>query len=219
MRVVMQLVIAVVLLSVLPRHANAQSVRPAVVDSTPTSESTETPAVDAQPETNGSVAWEAAGGVVGWLVGLLPAVPFFVCWLENDRHAASECKSAAPFAWLSAPLVPFTITFGIWTAGELSGGDGGWGWTLLGQALGGLATIPIGALALFCNGLDGYTDDCAGAYALVAAAIVAVPVIGGVVAYNRSDVEVEVEPLEQLSAALAPTPDMSGAQLLASGLW
>lgn len=114
----------------------------------------------------GALGLEILGGVLGYAIGLAP----LYAALSGDDGGSLPALVVT---------VPFGIALGIWLPGMLSGGNGGFGWTFLGQALGGIASVPIVFSTLFD------TDETGAWVAL--AAVLTFPIIGGVLGYELSN--------------------------------
>ena len=114
----------------------------------------------------GAGALEVLGGLLGYTVGL---APLLVAMSGGDEGT-----------WpVIIVTVPLGITLGIWLAGMASGGNGSFAWTLLGQALGGLCSVPFAFYALF--------DSDGPATVLALVTVLSFPIIGGVFAYETSN--------------------------------
>lgn len=100
-----------------------------------------------------SVLWEITGGILGWGLGITPVL-----------LGATPC--------LLPVTIPFGITTGITLGGAASGGNGSFWSVFGGQALGGLASIPLVLLA----------DP-----EVALAAVFLFPLIGGVAGYEYSN--------------------------------
>lgn len=155
----------------------------------------------------GNVGVSIVGGLVGLGASLLVGR---LVYAHGTRHCTeddgAECGygSGIKAAITTMFAAPWLAATGVFLGGKLTGGTGGYGWTLLGGAAAALPVIGVAALlALLPNGYEPH---------MTAVALVGVPiafVVGASLGYRWS--------ADDFDASLAVAPDGRGAQLKFSG--
>lgn len=132
---------------------------------------------------------EVGGGLAGALVG--GGAGAFLMWALVDANADPHVLTGAGIA--AGTLAAVAIAAGVALSADAAGGQGNFGYALIGQMIGALIAIPIAVLAL--------DNDLIGA-AMAATGILSVG--GAIVAYEISHANA---PLSGSSAFIAPTRD------------
>ncbi len=161
------------------------------------------------PRSQGSLVAEVLGGLGGMAlsVGIFEAIyqPLLMrcpSIEESSGEQASDCKSisSATAGLVTLAAAPFLVVGGVSLAGGATGGNGGYGWSLIG----GLLALAPGIMFL----------SVADAPVAIGAGIALLPIgflVGAVIGYRITSTAPTV------NATIAPTSDRRGAMLVISG--
>lgn len=154
----------------------------------------------------GNVGASIVGGVVGLGASLLVGKLVYAYGVRDcTEEDGAECGygSGIEAAITTMVAAPWLAATGVFLGGKLTGGTGGYGWTLLGGAAAALPVIGIAALlALLPSRYEPF----------MTVAVIGVPIafiVGASLGYRWS--------ADDFDASLAVAPDGRGAQLTFSG--
>ncbi len=170
------------------------------------------------------IAFEIGAGAIGMTAAWLPTL----LGLEECERSDASDVCGLGVAYISLPttavLAPALTSVGVYLAGEASGGDANYWYTLLGSTVGTAASVGGAVVAI-------ETNDSGDIFipALVTALSIA-PVVGAMIGYELSnnaddaDNSVEAKAKRAKAAAratfipeVAATPDLKGATVGLSG--
>lgn len=145
----------------------------------------------------GNVVAETLGGLIG--VGVVGGLLYAGEYGADSSTCAGEPYCGAAYGFGTVFVAPLIVGLGVWTGGELTGGNGSYWATFLGA----LGTLP-GILLL----------SIADAPPLIGLGIAMIP-LGylalAVIGYHLTDSD------SSLRVSVAPTADLSGARLVLGG--
>lgn len=134
------------------------------------------PAPTTEPVSGERLALEAVGGVLGFAVGVAPAIAY----LAASGSCGDVCLEPAIAAGFGTATVLGTVPAGVTIAGYLMRGNGGYGWSLLGTAVG---LVAGWAIAFVGAALD---LDSGPRLAFTLTSTTLLSVTGGIVGYELS---------------------------------
>jgi hypothetical protein len=132
------------------------------------------------------------GGLLGYAVGSAAGIGLMVAMLEDDDPAASLLVGIP----LGVLIAGTGLAAGATIGGDLSGGNGTFGYTFAGQALGGAASLLV---------LLGTQDGAIGLGSMIV-----LPLLGGTLGYTLSDHTRDPSRAPRWTASVAPALDGRG---------
>lgn len=160
-------------------------------------------APDDRPTRGARVGYEILGGFGGAIAGSLMTVGG-ACVLV-PRQCPESGSDRGEFAILSSVTNMFAIPLGVAIAGNLAGGDGGFGWTFLGS----LSGMTVALLPAAFVAASGGSSTRTARYITIGAFLTLLPMAGSIIAYEVS-VPSRARPRRfEREARVFPTVDVS----------